>query len=280
MGQSVESGALILCAAPIGNVADAPPRLAQTLATADVVAAEDTRKLRWLTDKLGVSPKRVVSYHEANEAVRTPQLLDDLRAGGTVAVVTDAGMPTVSDPGYRLVRAAAEAGIAVTVVPGPSAVTAALAVSALPTDRWCMEGFLPRRAGERRARLAELRDERRTIVLFEAPHRLAAALDDLAAAFGDDRPATACRELTKTYEEIRRDTLGGLAAWAREGVRGEVTLVVGGAPEVASTATPAELAERVADRERGGETRKEAIAAVAVAARVPKRVVYDAVVGR
>jgi 16S rRNA (cytidine1402-2'-O)-methyltransferase len=226
------AGLLVLAATPIGRVADAPPRLAEELATADVVAAEDTRRLRRLTSDLGVEiTGRVVSYFEGNEVSRTPALLESLRNGERVLLVTDAGMPSVSDPGYRLVAAAVADDIRVTAVPGPSAVLTALAVSGLPVDRFCFEGFLPRKAGERARRLTALADERRTLVFFEAPHRTAAALSALADAFGDERPAAVCRELTKTHEEVRRGGLRELAAWAEGGVLGEVTLVVSGAPE-------------------------------------------------
>jgi 16S rRNA (cytidine1402-2'-O)-methyltransferase len=222
---------------------------------------------------------RVVSYFDGNEQRRTPEIAASLRSGATVLLVTDGGMPSVSDPGYRLVAAAVLDDVPVTVLPGPSAVTAALAVSGLPSDRFCFEGFLPRRAAERRRRLAALAAEPRTLVFFESPHRIAATLADLAAAFGDDRPAAACRELTKTYEEVRRGTLAELATWASEGVRGEITLVVGGAPEApALPADPAELAEAVADLVADGVPRKEAIASVARDRGVQKRVVYDAVV--
>jgi len=271
-------GLLILAGAPLGNPGDTSPRLRAALATADVVAAEDTRRLRRLCADLGVTPAgRVLSYYDAVEAARTPTLLEALAAGSTVLVVTDAGMPTVSDPGYRLVAAAAAAGVRVTSVPGPTAVTTALALSGLPSDRFCFEGFLPRKAGERRSTLAGLAAEPRTLVFFEAPHRLAAALADLAAAFGE-RPAVVCRELTKTYEEVRRGTLAELADWAQGEVRGEVTLVVGGAPAVHVDVEPAELARRVAVRESAGEPRKAAIAAVAVESGLPKRAVFDAVV--
>ncbi|HVE64641.1 MAG TPA: 16S rRNA (cytidine(1402)-2'-O)-methyltransferase [Mycobacteriales bacterium] len=274
-------GLLVLCGTPIGNVGDATPRLAEMLTSADVIAAEDTRRLIRLARHLGIRTAPLVSFFEANEVGRTAELLAALIAGRTVALVTDAGMPSVSDPGYRLVAAAVAAGIRVSVVPGASAVTAALAVSGLPTDRWCMEGFLPRQGGPRRARLAELAAEPRTLVLFEAPHRLAASLADLAAAFGGQRPGVVCRELTKTWEEIRRGSLAELAEWAAEGVRGEITLVVGGAPSGAEGTTgrsPVELAAAVAEREDVGETRKEAIAAVAAATGVSKRAVFDAVV--
>ncbi len=273
------AGVLVLAATPIGDPADATPRLRTELAQADVVAAEDTRRLRRLTTALEVEiTGRVVSYFEANEVARTPGLLDALRAGSRVLLVTDAGMPSVADPGYRLVAAAIEAGIRVTVAPGPSAALAALAVSGLPVDRFCFEGFLPRTGGARRSRLTELAVEPRTQVFFEAPHRLAATLTDMAAAFGDDRPAAVCRELTKTYEEVRRGPLAELATWAEPGVRGEITVVVAGAPPAAVSATPADLAAAVAERESAGEDRKTAIATVAVAVGVPKRVVFDAVV--
>jgi 16S rRNA (cytidine1402-2'-O)-methyltransferase len=272
-------GVLVLAATPIGRVGDAPPRLSDELATADVVAAEDTRRLRRLTTELGVTVTgRVVSYFEGNEASRTPVLVDALLAGERVLLVTDAGMPSVSDPGYRLVAAAVERGITVTSVPGPSAVLTALAVSGLPVDRFCFEGFLPRKPGERGRTLAALRDERRTMVFFEAPHRTEAALTAMAEAFGADRRAAVCRELTKTHEEVRRAGLAELATWAAYGVRGEVTIVVEGHADVVDVPTdPASLAALVAEEEATGSTRKEAILDVARRAGVPKRVVYDAV---
>jgi 16S rRNA (cytidine1402-2'-O)-methyltransferase len=274
------TGTLVLAGTPIGDIADAPPRLAEELAGADVVAAEDTRRLRRLTQALGVTPKgRVVSYFEGNEAARTPELVEELVGGARVLLVTDAGMPSVSDPGYRLVAAAVEKDIRVTAVPGPSAVLTALALSGLPVDRFCFEGFLPRKAGERLSRLREVAGERRTLVYFEAPHRLDDTLAAMAEVFGADRRAAVCRELTKTYEEVRRGGLGALAAWAAEGVRGEITVVVEGAPEKGPEELDAEeLVRRVRVREEAGERRKEAIAAVAVEAGVPKREVFDAVV--
>jgi 16S rRNA (cytidine1402-2'-O)-methyltransferase len=275
------AGLLVLAATPIGDVSDAPARLAAVLASADVVAAEDTRRYRRLAAALGVVPAaRVVSYYDAVERERLPQLLEVLESGGTVVLVTDAGMPSVSDPGYRLVAAAAERGVRVTTVPGPSAVTAALAISGLPVDRFCFEGFLPRKAGERSARLEILAAEPRTMVFFEAPHRTAAALGAMAEAFGPARAAAVCRELTKTHEEVVRGPLADLVAWAQQDVRGEVTLVVAGAPEAdrASSADPVALARAVADRVEAGQDRKEAISDVASAAGVPKRLVFDAVV--
>ncbi|MFJ4810192.1 16S rRNA (cytidine(1402)-2'-O)-methyltransferase [Streptomyces longwoodensis] len=273
-------GTLVLAGTPIGDVADAPPRLARELADADVVAAEDTRRLRRLTQALGVTPRgRIVSYFEGNEAARTPELVDELLGGARVLLVTDAGMPSVSDPGYRLVAAAVEKDVRVTAVPGPSAVLTALALSGLPVDRFCFEGFLPRKAGERLSRLREVAEERRTLVYFEAPHRLDDTLAAMAEVFGGERRAAVCRELTKTYEEVRRGPLEELARWAAEGVRGEITVVVSGAPERGPEEIgPEELVRRVRVREEAGERRKEAIAAVAAEAGLPKREVFDAVV--
>ena len=271
-------GVLVLAATPIGDPRDAAPRLADELATADVVAAEDTRRLRRLLGELGVSPRgRVVSYHEHNEAARTPDLVERLVAGARVVVVTDAGMPSVSDPGYRLVVAAVEAGIRVTCVPGPSAVLMALAVSGLPVDRFCFEGFLPRKPGERGRALGALTDERRTMVFFEAPHRLDATLEAMAAAFGGDRPAAVCRELTKTYEEVRRGPLADLAAWASEGVRGEITVVVAGAAPVA--ASVADALPGIRARVSAGERLKDVCADVAAATGLSSKALYDGVLG-
>ncbi|WP_033819906.1 16S rRNA (cytidine(1402)-2'-O)-methyltransferase [Kitasatospora sp. MBT63] len=274
------TGVLVLAGTPIGDVADAPPRLLTELASADVIAAEDTRRLRRLTQALGVTPAgRVVSYFEGNEVARTPELVEALLGGARVLLVTDAGMPSVSDPGYRLVDAAVTADIKVTAVPGPSAVLTALALSGLPVDRFTFEGFLPRKAGDRSRQLAEVAAEPRTMVFFEAPHRIAETLAAMAEAFGAERPAAVCRELTKTYEEVKRGPLAELAAWAADGVRGEITVVVAGAPPAAPQQFgPEELARRVAVREEAGERRKEAIAAVAVELGLPKREVFDAVV--
>ncbi|WP_405087114.1 16S rRNA (cytidine(1402)-2'-O)-methyltransferase [Microbispora sp. NBC_01389] len=269
---------LVLAAAPIGQPKDASPRLREVLATADVIAAEDTRRLRRLTADLEVTPTgRVVSYYDANESARAAELLEALREGRTVVVITDAGMPGVSDPGYRLTRLAVEAGLPVTALPGPSAVTTALAVSGLPSDRFCFEGFPPRKPGERARRLASLAAEERTMVFFEAPHRLRATLEAMAEAFGPARPAAVCRELTKTYEEVLRGGLGELAGWAAGEVRGEITLVVAG--RTAEEAAPGidELIEEVARRETAGVPRKQAIVEVARAAGVSRRDLYNAV---
>jgi len=268
-------GRIVLAATPIGNPADASPRLRDLLASADVVAAEDTRRLAALADRLGVTVAgKVISHHEHNEAGRAEALLDVVRSGGTVLVVSDAGMPTVSDPGFVLVRAAAAAGLTVTVAPGPSAVLAALAVSGLPTDRFCFEGYLPRRAGERRRELERLASEPRTLVFFEAPHRLADTLGAMASAFGAERPAAVCRELTKTYEETVRGTLAELTAWADHPVRGEIVVVVGGA--LARATAMVDLVPEVLARVDAGERMKDAVAELAGAGGVSRRELYAA----
>lgn len=267
-------GTVVLAGTPIGDAADASPRLRTELAGADVIAAEDTRRFRRLLDRLEVTTSaRVVSYFEGNEAVRTPELLTALADGARVVLVTDAGMPSVSDPGYRLVAAAVAAGYAVTAVPGPSAVLTALAVSGLPVDRFCFEGFLPRKAGERARRLRELSAEPRTLVFFEAPHRTPEALTALAEAFGADRRGAVCRELTKTYEEVVRGPLAELVAWAQAEVRGEVTLVVAGAaPPVVDLD---QAAARVHELVRGGARLKPAVAEVAAATGLAKNALYE-----
>ena len=243
-----------------------------------MVAAEDTRRLRRLTDDLGVSVSgRVVSYFEGNEQRRTDELLTALLAGEDVLLVTDAGMPSVSDPGFRLVDAAVAAQVPVTVIPGPSAVLVALTISGLPVDRFCFEGFLPRRSGERARRLAELATEPRTMVFFESPHRTHATLRAMASAWGDDRRAAVCRELTKTYEEVVRGPLAELVTWAGSGVRGEVTLVVSGAPAVAQELDETALVRLVAAREAQGSSRRDAIASVARETGTRRRTVFDAV---
>jgi 16S rRNA (cytidine1402-2'-O)-methyltransferase len=275
------AGRLVLAATPIGDVEDASLRLRRLLAEADVVAAEDTRRLRALAARMGVTVGgRVVSYHEHNEAERAAELLDVVRDGATVLVVTDAGMPVVSDPGFRVVAAAVDAGLPVTAAPGPSAVLTALALSGLPTDRFCFEGFPPRKAGERARAFAELAAERRTMVFFESPHRLAGTLADLSEAFGADRAAAVCRELTKTYEEVVRRPLGELAAWAGEtDVRGEICVVVAGAPARAATPVEDLLAEVMA-RVDGGERLKDAVAEVAAAGGAAKRELYAAAIAQ
>jgi 16S rRNA (cytidine1402-2'-O)-methyltransferase len=271
---------LLVAATPIGNIGDAPPRLVAALQTADVIACEDTRRLHRLVAALAIrTAGRIVAVYDAVEAARSEGLLAELRDGRTVLLVTDAGMPLVSDSGYRLVTAAVTEGLGVSVLPGPSAVTAALVLAGLPVERWCFEGFLPRRAGERRRRLDELSTEPRAVVLFEAPHRLAACLLDLAVAFGGERRAAVCRELTKSHEEVRRGTLQELADWAAGGVRGEITIVVGGAPPVTpATVEDADLRREVDALVARGGSRRDAVTAVAERHRLPRRQVYAAAV--
>ncbi|MEV0646753.1 16S rRNA (cytidine(1402)-2'-O)-methyltransferase [Phytomonospora sp. NPDC050363] len=273
------SGRLILLGAPLGNPADASPRIAEILRTADVVAAEDTRRLQRLAREIGVSPEgKVVSYFEGNESEREAGLMEVLEAGFTVAVISDGGMPSVSDPGYRLVRAAIDAGVPVTSVPGPSAVTTALAVSGLPCDRFCFEGFPPRKPGARRQLFASLAAEQRTMVFFESPHRIEATVADMRDEFGAERPAALCRELTKTYEEVRRGTLAELAdSVVADAPRGEITLVVAGAePPEPAELSDADIAEAVAVREADGMSRKEAMSEVAQRHGLKRRDVFDA----
>ncbi|HET8641519.1 MAG TPA: 16S rRNA (cytidine(1402)-2'-O)-methyltransferase [Pseudonocardiaceae bacterium] len=272
---------LVLAATPLGNVGDASARLRDSLASADIVAAEDTRRLRTLAAALGVTVTgRVVSHYDAVEAARLPALLDAVRAGQTVLVLTDAGMPTVSDPGYRLVSACAEAGLPVTCLPGPSAVTTALAVSGLPTERFCFEGFAPRKPAERRRWLSALAAEPRTAVFFEAPHRLASCLADAAGVLGGARPAAVCRELTKLHEEVLRGTLAQLAAQVAEhGARGEITVVLGPAPPP-PPATVADLVPEVRRRVAAGERLKDAATAVAAEHNASRRDLYNAALPR
>ncbi|QDO89788.1 16S rRNA (cytidine(1402)-2'-O)-methyltransferase [Ornithinimicrobium ciconiae] len=272
--------ALVLAATPIGDSRDASPRLRDELADADVIAAEDTRRFRRLTERLGVTiGGDVVSYHEHNEASRTPDLVARIAAGERVLLVTDAGMPSVSDPGYRLVGACVAADLPVTCVPGPSAVLMALAVSGLPVDRFCFEGFLPRRTGERERALAPLATEQRTMVFFEAPHRLAATLTSMATVLGQDRPAAVCRELTKTYEEVRRAGLAELASWAADGVRGEITIVVAGADLGAGPALGVEdVMPQILARVAAGERLKDVCRDVAGATGLSTKTLYDAAV--
>jgi len=265
---------IVLAATPLGNLGDASPRLREALASAPVVAAEDTRTTASLLRALGIDHRpRLISLHEHNERERIDELLE-LARDGDVLVLSDAGMPTVSDPGFPLVAAAAEAGVAVTAIPGPSAVVTALAVSGLPTDRFTFEGFLPRRPGERRSALAALAAERRTMVFFESPNRVAAALVDAAETFGPERRAAVCRELTKLHEEVRRGTLAELAEWAADGVRGELCLVVAGAPERGSDPAAA-LAEVLALAAEGVRL-KDAAAQVAKATGLSTRSLYEA----
>ncbi|ORV83011.1 16S rRNA methyltransferase [Mycobacterium interjectum] len=270
------SGRLLLGATPLGQPSDASPRLIDALARADVVAAEDTRRLRVLAKALGVGiTGRVVSLYDRVEATRVPGLVDAMNAGATVLVVSDAGMPLISDPGYRLVAACVAAGVPVTCLPGPSAVTTALAVSGLPSERFCFEGFAPRKKSARRTWFAALADERRTCVFFESPRRLAACLRDAVEELGGARRAVVCRELTKVHEEVVRGTLEELAAWADDGVLGEITVVLAGAtPRADLESLVAEVQTLVA----GGVRVKDACSEVAAGhPDVRTRQLYDAV---
>jgi len=276
VSDTARSGRLVLAGTPLGRVSDASAGLVDALRTADVIAAEDTRRLRRLASDLGVTlTARLVSYYESVESARIPRLLEQITGGAMVVLVTDAGMPSVSDPGFRLVAAAAEAGLVVTAVPGSSAVLTALALSGLPSDRFTFEGFPPRRPAERRRRLAELADERRTMVFFESVHRLTECLTAMVQAFGADRPGALCRELTKTHEEVRRGTLGELAAGADD-VRGEVTVVVAGATGTAAAPDADVLAAEVAELVGRGLSRRDAVDAVAGNRGLPRRTVYAA----
>ncbi|HHT12425.1 MAG TPA: 16S rRNA (cytidine(1402)-2'-O)-methyltransferase [Propionibacterium sp.] len=272
---SLSDGALVLAATPIGSSDDASQKLRDALTSADLIAAEDTRRFLTLTKRLGIEPSaRVVSYFEGNEASRTRELVDAVAAGQRVVLVTDAGMPSVSDPGYRVVTACIDEGLRVTAVPGPSAVLTALAVSGLPVDRFCFEGFLPRKAGERRRRLEGLAAEERTMVFFEAPHRLDDFLADAAAELGADRLGAVCRELTKPYEEIIRGPLSELAEWAKGEVRGEVTVVIAGAEPMATTAEDALALVRQAMA--GGAKLSAAVADVAKVTGTNRKELYAA----
>ncbi|MDR1512552.1 MAG: 16S rRNA (cytidine(1402)-2'-O)-methyltransferase [Propionibacteriaceae bacterium] len=272
------TGRLILAGTPIGDVADAPPSLIRALEGADLIAAEDTRRVRALAARLGVTlTAPVTSYFDGNEAAKTVGLVAALRSGQTVVVVTDAGLPGVSDPGYRVVRAAIDAGLPVTAVPGPSAVTTALILSGLPTDRFCFEGFPPRKAGPRAALLGGLAAEERTMVFFEAPHRLAVFLAAARDAFGPSRPGAICREMTKTHEEVVRGSLSELAEWAEGEVRGEVTVVIAGCAGHAADGDKPDLVTEVQELIAEGLKPSAAVARVAAAHHYDRRALYEAV---
>lgn len=271
------NGRLVLAATPLGDARDASPRLADALATADVIAAEDTRKTRALAAALDAAPAgKVVSFYDAVETSRIAGLVAAIEQGQTVLLVTDAGMPSVSDPGFRLVAACVEKDLPVTCLPGPSAVTTALALSGLPCERFCFEGFAPRKDGERRRFFAALAEEPRTAVFFESPHRIAATLATAAEVLGADRRAAVCRELTKTYEEVRRGGLGELAEWAADGLRGEITVVVEGAqPRKKDVGDLVGEVRALAD---DGMRLKDAAAQVATRHGVSKKALYDAAI--
>jgi 16S rRNA (cytidine1402-2'-O)-methyltransferase len=268
---------LILCGTPIGNLEDASERLIRTLREADIVACEDTRRTRKLLSHFGIQVKDLVTYNDQNERRRGTELLQHISRGRTVALVSDAGMPGLSDPGYRLVKGCVDAGYKVEVVPGPNAAISALAVSGLPPARFVFEGFLPRKTGERRRRLEELKSDPRTLVFYESPHRIDETLSDASDVLGE-RPAALVRELTKMYEEVRRGTLEELAASASASPpKGEIVLVIGGAIHAAKpSADPAELAARARELMDKGVDRKEAMSRVAHDYGVPRRAVFDA----
>ena len=271
---------LILAATPLGNPGDASPRLKSAIENASIIAAEDSRRFHRLCADIEVTfTARVLSFFEGNEIDRTRELISELKSGATVLVVSDAGMPTISDPGFRLMRDAIAEGIEVSVIPGPSAVTMSVALSGLPTDRFSFEGFPPRTAGARIATFEKLRFEERTMVFFEAPHRLADSLVDAVTVFGADRSGAICREMTKRYEEIIRGNLGELSAWATTNeVLGEITLVIAGAATDSASLTAADMVGRVREFEAAGMDRKSAIATVAEEFGIAKRLVYAAVV--
>lgn len=270
-------GKLILCGTPIGNLEDMSPRAVRALQEADVIACEDTRRTRKLLSHFGISARSMAVYNEGNERRKASELLGLIKAGRTVVLVTDAGMPGLSDPGYRLVKACADENVTVEAVPGPSAVITAVAISGLAPGRFVFEGFLPKRSAERRRKIAELAEERRTLVLFESPHRIEDALKDLLDGLGP-RPAALTRELTKLHEEVRRGTLEELlASVITDPPRGEITLVVEGAiHEHRIAVPPEELAGRARSLMEQGVERKEALAEVARTAGVRKREVFDA----
>jgi 16S rRNA (cytidine1402-2'-O)-methyltransferase len=271
-----DRGRLVLVATPLGNMGDLSPRAASTLAGADTIACEDTRRTRQLLRLAGLDAPRLIAVHEHNEASQVAHILDRLDSGETVAVVSDAGLPGISDPGERLVRAAADAGYEITVVPGPSAAVAALVISGLATGRWVFEGFLPRKGSDRRARLSVVAAEGRTVVLYEAPHRLVVTLADLARVCGGERRVAIARELTKLHEQVWRGTLTEALALEAE-PRGEYVLVLEGAPAVAAASEEAIEVALQQELAAGGD-RRGAVGAVAAELGVPKRRVYEAAV--
>jgi 16S rRNA (cytidine1402-2'-O)-methyltransferase len=270
-------GRLLIAATPLGQPSDASARLVSALGSADVVAAEDTRRIRTLAQSLDVRPAgKVVSLYDQNEAARVPGLVAEIAAGATVLLVSDAGMPLISDPGFRLVSACVDAGLSITCLPGPSAVTTALAVSGLPSERFCFEGFAPRKHSARMSWLATLATEQRTCVFFESPRRLTDTLKDAVEALGPDREAVVCRELTKTYEEIVRGSLAELADWADGGVLGEITVVLAGATPRADLQML--VAEVAALTEQGLRVKDACAQVIAANPGAPsRRELYDAV---
>jgi 16S rRNA (cytidine1402-2'-O)-methyltransferase len=271
---------LTLAATPLGNPGDASPRLKEAIIEAEVIAAEDSRRFHRLAADLGVTfTAKIISFFDGNETARTEEVLSLLQSGKKVLVVSDAGMPTISDPGFRLTRDAIALGINVVVIPGPSAPTMALALSGLATDRFTFEGFLPRSSGARLTHLDTLRFEERTMIFFEAPHRITESLKDAAEIFGNERRAAICREMTKTYEETVRGSLNELIVWSEsKEILGEITMVIAGVPVGTAAKTAEEIVARVREFESAGMDRKDAISTVAKEYELPKKVVYAAVV--
>lgn len=271
---------LTLAATPLGNPGDASPRLKAAIESAEIIAAEDSRRFHRLASDLGVTfTAKIISFFDGNETARTEEVLQFLQAGKRVLVVSDAGMPTISDPGFRLTRDAIALNIPIVVIPGPSAPTMALALSGLATDRFTFEGFLSRSAGARSSHLESLRFEERTMIFFEAPHRITECLADAVETFGGDRQGAICREMTKTYEETVRGSLEELLAWSKsKEILGEITMVIAGVPAGSAIKTAEEMVARVREFESAGMDRKEAIATVAKEFELPKKVVYAAVV--
>jgi 16S rRNA (cytidine1402-2'-O)-methyltransferase len=272
---------LILACGPLGNVGDTTARIKAVLESVPYIAAEDSRKLSRLTSDLGIRYSgKVISYFEGNESERLEQLTEILLSGNDLLVITDAGAPGISDPGYRLIRVAVENGIDIQVLPGPSAVTTALLLSGLGTDRFCFEGFAPRTSGARQSWFEKLSNEERTIIFFEAPHRLQESLTDALAVLGADRRAAICREMTKTYEETIRGTIAELLEWSSDReILGEITIVLEGFDPNSQSYSAEQLVEMVRQRESAGESRKDAISAIAKNLNLPKRMVFDAMVG-
>ncbi|MBC2682026.1 16S rRNA (cytidine(1402)-2'-O)-methyltransferase [Corynebacterium anserum] len=272
------SGGIILAATPLGDPLDASIRLIDALGSADVIAAEDTRRTRYLAEALGVEIRgKIVSNFDHNESERAGQLVDAARNGQRVLVVTDAGMPSVSDPGFPLVQAAYEAGIPVTCLPGPSAVPTSLALSGLAVGHFTFMGFAPRKEGARRKFFSSLVDATMATCFFDSPHRIADTLEIAADVLGEDRPAAVCRELTKRYEEVKRGGLGELAQWAGEGLKGEISVVIGGISEKQAVPSVGSLVDEVQGRVAAGERLKAVCGEIAERAGVSKRALYEAV---